>query len=189
MRDVFIIDGIRTPIGRFAGSLASVRTDDLGAIPLRELLRRNASVDPSMIDDVILGCANQAGEDNRNVARMSSLLAGLPVSVPGCTVNRLCGSGLDAVSIASRGIKTGELSIAIAGGVESMTRAPWVMSKAESAFARDQKLEDSSIGWRFVNSKMKELYGVEAMGETAENVASRSKISREDQDAFALRSQ
>ncbi len=189
MRDVFIIDGIRTPIGRFAGSLASVRTDDLGAIPLRELLRRNSSVDPSLIDDVILGCANQAGEDNRNVARMSSLLAGLPVSVPGCTVNRLCGSGLDAVSIAARGIMTGELSLAIAGGVESMTRAPWVMSKAETAFARDQKLEDTSIGWRFVNPKMKELYGVEAMGETAENVAAKFKISREDQDAFALRSQ
>ena len=189
MRDVFIIDGIRTPIGRFAGSLASVRTDDLGAIPLKELLRRNASLDPAAIDDVILGCANQAGEDNRNVARMSLLLAGLPVSVSGCTVNRLCGSGLDAIAIAARGIKTGELNVAIAGGVESMTRAPWVMSKAESAFAREQRLEDSSIGWRFVNPKMRDRYGVESMGETAENVAARLKISREDQDEFALRSQ
>jgi len=189
MSDVFIIDGIRTPIGRFGGALASIRTDDLAAIPLRELLKRNAGLDPALIDDVVLGCANQAGEDNRNVARMSSLLAGFPVSVPGCTVNRLCGSGLDAVSIAARGIKTGELQLAIAGGVESMTRAPWVMSKAESAFARDQKIEDSSIGWRFVNPKMKDLYGVEAMGETAENVAARFKISREDQDAFALLSQ
>lgn len=185
----YIIDGIRTPIGRYGGALSSVRADDLGALPLRALLERNPQLPVELIDDVYLGCANQAGEDNRNVARMSLLLAGLPFSVPGSTVNRLCGSGLDAIGIVSRGIASGEMGLAIAGGVESMSRAPWVMGKADSVFARNQKIEDTTMGWRFINPKLKELYGVELMGETAENVAERYQISRADQDAFALQSQ
>ncbi|KMM75543.1 beta-ketoadipyl CoA thiolase [Xanthomonas sp. NCPPB 1128] len=189
MNEAYIIDGIRTPIGRYGGALAGVRADDLGAVPLQALLARHPQLDPARIDDVYLGCANQAGEDNRNVARMSLLLAGLPFSVPGSTVNRLCGSGLDAIGTVARGIRAGELGLAIAGGVESMSRAPWVMGKAESAFARNQQLEDTTMGWRFVNPKMQQLYGVDLMGETAENVAARHGIAREDQDAFALRSQ
>ncbi|PZP58688.1 MAG: 3-oxoadipyl-CoA thiolase [Pseudoxanthomonas spadix] len=189
MSEVFIVDGIRTPVGRYGGALSGVRADDLGAVPLAALLARHPDLDPAAIEDVYLGCANQAGEDNRNVARMSLLLAGLPVSVPGSTVNRLCGSGLDAVGTVARGIRAGELGLAIAGGVESMSRAPWVMGKAESAFARNQQIEDTTMGWRFINPKMKQLYGVDLMGETAENVAARYGISREDQDAFALRSQ
>ena len=189
MSEVFIVDGIRTPVGRYGGALSGVRADDLGAVPLAALLARHPDLDPAAIEDVYLGCANQAGEDNRNVARMSLLLAGLPVSVPGSTVNRLCGSGLDAIGTVARGIRAGELGLAIAGGVESMSRAPWVMGKAESAFARNQQLEDTTMGWRFINPKMKQLYGVDLMGETAENVAARYGISREDQDAFALRSQ
>lgn len=189
MSETFIIDGIRTPVGRYGGALAGVRADDLGAIPLKALLARNPGLDPALIEDVYLGCANQAGEDNRNVARMSLLLAGLPYTVPGSTINRLCGSGLDAIGTVARGIRAGELGLAIAGGVESMSRAPWVMGKAESAFARNQKIEDTTMGWRFINPKMKDQYGVELMGETAENVATRYAISREDQDAFALRSQ
>ncbi|TMN25139.1 3-oxoadipyl-CoA thiolase [Pseudoxanthomonas sp. X-1] len=189
MSEVFIVDGIRTPVGRYGGALSGVRADDLGAVPLAVLLARHPDLDPAAIEDVYLGCANQAGEDNRNVARMSLLLAGLPVSVPGSTVNRLCGSGLDAVGTVARGIRAGELGLAIAGGVESMSRAPWVMGKAESAFARNQQIEDTTMGWRFINPKMKQLYGVDLMGETAENVAARYGISREDQDAFALRSQ
>lgn len=189
MNEAYIIDGIRTPIGRYGGALAGVRADDLGAVPLQALLARHPQLDPARIDDVYLGCANQAGEDNRNVARMSLLLAGLPFSVPGSTVNRLCGSGLDAIGTVARGIRAGELGLAIAGGVESMSRAPWVMGKAESAFARNQQLEDTTMGWRFVNPKMQQLYGVDLMGETAENVAARYGIAREDQDAFALRSQ
>ncbi|MBB5878447.1 MULTISPECIES: 3-oxoadipyl-CoA thiolase [Xanthomonas] len=189
MNEAYIIDGIRTPIGRYGGALAGVRADDLGAVPLQALLARHPQLDPAQIDDVYLGCANQAGEDNRNVARMSLLLAGLPSSVPGSTLNRLCGSGLDAVGTVARALRAGELGLAIAGGVESMSRAPWVMGKAESAFARNQQLEDTTMGWRFVNPKMQQLYGVDLMGETAENVAARHGISREDQDAFALRSQ
>jgi 3-oxoadipyl-CoA thiolase len=189
MSEVFIVDGIRTAVGRYGGALAGVRADDLGAVPLKALLARNPSLDPALIEDVYLGCANQAGEDNRNVARMSLLLAGLPYTVPGSTINRLCGSGLDAIGTVGRGIRAGELGLAIAGGVESMSRAPWVMGKAESAFARNQKIEDTTMGWRFINPQMKALYGVDLMGETAENVAERYKISREDQDAFALRSQ
>ncbi|TAA25661.1 3-oxoadipyl-CoA thiolase [Pseudoxanthomonas winnipegensis] len=189
MSEVFIVDGIRTPVGRYGGALSGVRADDLGAVPLAALLARHPDLDPAAIEDVYLGCANQAGEDNRNVARMSLLLAGLPVSVPGSTVNRLCGSGLDAIGTVARGIRAGELGLAIAGGVESMSRAPWVMGKAESAFARNQQIEDTTMGWRFINPKMKQLYGVDLMGETAENVAARYGISREDQDAFALRSQ
>ncbi|WP_379654114.1 3-oxoadipyl-CoA thiolase [Pseudoxanthomonas sp. UC19_8] len=189
MSEVFIVDGIRTPVGRYGGILSGVRADDLGAVPLAALLARHPDLDPAAIEDVYLGCANQAGEDNRNVARMSLLLAGLPVSVPGSTVNRLCGSGLDAIGTVARGIRAGELGLAIAGGVESMSRAPWVMGKAESAFARNQQIEDTTMGWRFINPKMKQLYGVDLMGETAENVAARYGISREDQDAFALRSQ
>ncbi|MEL4891611.1 3-oxoadipyl-CoA thiolase [Xanthomonas protegens] len=189
MNEAYIIDGIRTPIGRYGGALAGVRADDLGAVPLQALLARHPQLDPAQIDDVYLGCANQAGEDNRNVARMSLLLAGLPSSVPGSTLNRLCGSGLDAVGTVARALRAGELGLAIAGGVESMSRAPWVMGKAESAFARNQQLEDTTMGWRFVNPKMQQLYGVDLMGETAENVAARYDISREDQDAFALRSQ
>ena len=189
MTETFIIDGIRTPIGRYGGALSGVRADDLGAVPLRALLARHPGLDPKQIEDVCLGCANQAGEDNRNVARMSLLLAGLPFTVPGSTVNRLCGSGLDAIGIVARGIRAGELGLAIAGGVESMSRAPWVLGKAETAFARNQQIEDTTMGWRFVNPRMKELYGVELMGETAENVAARYAITREDQDAFALRSQ
>ncbi|MDQ1091433.1 3-oxoadipyl-CoA thiolase [Xanthomonas sacchari] len=189
MNEAYIIDGIRTPIGRYGGALAGVRADDLGAVPLQALLARHPQLDPAHIDDVYLGCANQAGEDNRNVTRMSLLLAGLPFSVPGSTVNRLCGSGLDAIGTVARGLRAGELGLAIAGGVESMSRAPWVMGKAESAFARNQQLEDTTMGWRFVNPKMQQRYGVDLMGETAENVAARYGISREDQDAFALRSQ
>jgi 3-oxoadipyl-CoA thiolase len=189
MSETYIIDGIRTPIGRYGGALAGVRADDLGAVPLRALLARHPGLDPALVEDVYLGCANQAGEDNRNVARMSLLLAGLPVTVPGSTVNRLCGSGLDALGTVSRAIRAGELGLAIAGGVESMSRAPYVMGKAASPFARDQLIEDTTMGWRFVNPEMKRLYGVDLMGETAENVAARYGISREDQDAFALRSQ
>lgn len=189
MKDVFICDYIRTPIGRYGGSLSAVRPDDLGAIPIRALLSRNEGLDPSAIDEVIFGCANQAGEDNRNVARMSLLLAGLPDSVPGTTVNRLCGSGMDAVIMAARAIKAGEAEIMIAGGVESMSRAPFVMPKAESAFSRNNAVFDTTIGWRFINPVLKGQYGVDSMPETAENVAEDFAISREDQDAFALRSQ
>ncbi|WP_045728718.1 3-oxoadipyl-CoA thiolase [Xanthomonas sp. GPE 39] len=189
MSEAYIIDGIRTPIGRYGGALAGVRADDLGALPLQALLARQPQLDPACIDDVYLGCANQAGEDNRNVARMSLLLAGLPCSVPGSTVNRLCGSGLDAVGTVARALRAGELGLAIAGGVESMSRAPWVMGKADSAFARNQQIEDSTMGWRFVNPRMRARYGVALMGETAENVAARHGIDRQDQDAFALRSQ
>ncbi|WP_312407655.1 3-oxoadipyl-CoA thiolase [Rhizobium sp.] len=189
MPDAFICDYIRTPIGRFGGTLASVRTDDLAAIPIRALMERNAAVDWSTVDDVIYGCANQAGEDNRNVARMASLLAGLPVSVPGTTMNRLCGSGMDAVIAAARAIKAGEAELMIAGGVESMSRAPFVLPKAESAFSRNAEIHDTTIGWRFFNPLMKKQYGIDSMPETAENVAEEYGISREDQDAFALRSQ
>ena len=189
MRDAFIVDGVRTPIGSFAGALSGVRPDDLAALTIRELLRRQSRVEGEKIVDVILGCANQAGEDNRNVARMASLLAGLPTSVPGETVNRLCASGLSAVANAARAVKLAEGGLYIAGGVESMSRAPYVMSKATTAFARDAQLFDTSLGWRFVNPAMKEQYGIDAMGQTAENVADQWKISREDQDAFALRSQ
>ena len=189
MRDAFICDAIRTPIGRYGGSLATVRADDLGAIPLRALLRRNPDLDWAVVEDVIYGCANQAGEDNRNVARMSSLLAGLPVEVPGTTVNRLCGSGLDAVAIAARAVRTGEADLVIAGGVESMTRAPLVMPKAGTAWSRHAEVHDTTIGWRFVNPAMHERYGTHAMPETAEIVAERHGIARADQDLFALRSQ
>ncbi len=189
MTDVFICDYIRTPIGRFGGSLASVRADDLGAVPLRALMARNPGVDWEALEDVILGCANQAGEDNRNVARMSALLAGLPVSVPGTTINRLCGSGMDAVLVAARQIRAGEADLMIAGGVESMSRAPFVMPKADAAFSRNAEIFDTTIGWRFVNPQMKAGYGIESMPETAENVAEDFGISRSDQDAFALRSQ
>ncbi len=189
MTDAFIVDAIRTPIGRYGGALKDVRADDLGAIPIRELMRRNPDVDWSAIDDVIYGCANQAGEDNRNVARMAALLAGLPPAVPGSTVNRLCGSGLDAVGTAARAIRSGEARLMIAGGVESMTRAPFVMGKAESAFARNATIYDTTIGWRFPNPLMHKLYGTDAMPETAENVADDYGISRADQDAFALASQ
>ncbi|MCE4363134.1 3-oxoadipyl-CoA thiolase [Xanthomonas hortorum] len=189
MSEVYLIDGIRTPIGRYGGALASVRADDLGAVSIAALMARHPQLEPALIEDVYLGCANQAGEDNRNVARMSLLLAGLPSSVPGSTLNRLCGSGLDAIGTVARGIRAGELGLAIAGGVESMTRAPWVMGKAEGAFARSQQLEDTTMGWRFVNPRLQDAYGVELMGETAENVAQRHAIVREDQDAFALRSQ
>ena len=188
-KSAFIIDGVRTPIGNFGGTLSTVRTDDLAAIVLKELIKRNPSIDPKQISDVLLGCANQSGEDNRNVARMALLLAGLPYQVPGETVNRLCASGLSASMSAARSIMIGEADLMIAGGVENMTRGPWVMSKASSAFGRDQQMFDSSFGWRFINPKMKELYGVDAMGETAENLADRDKISREDQDTFALWSQ
>ncbi|CAB3807258.1 3-oxoadipyl-CoA thiolase [Paraburkholderia caffeinilytica] len=189
MTEAFLCDAIRTPIGRYAGSLSSVRADDLGAVPLKALMERNKDVDWSAIDDVIYGCANQAGEDNRNVARMSLLLAGLPQGVPGSTVNRLCGSGMDAVGIAARAIKSGEAALMVAGGVESMSRAPFVMSKATSAFSRQADIFDTTIGWRFVNPLMKQMYGVDSMPETGENVATDYKISRADQDAFALRSQ
>ena len=189
MKDALIIDAVRTPIGRYAGALASVRADDLGAIPLRALLERHPQVDWSQVDDVIYGCANQAGEDNRNVARMSALLAGLPVSVPGTTLNRLCGSGLDAVGTAARAIRSGETGLMLVGGVESMSRAPLVMGKAETAFSRQAELFDTTIGWRFVNPLMKTQYGIDSMPETAENVAEQFNVSRADQDAFALRSQ
>ncbi len=185
----FICDAIRTPFGRYGGALSSVRTDDLGAIPLKALMARNTKVDWEAIDDVFFGCANQAGEDNRNVARMSSLLAGLPLGVPGATINRLCGSGLDAVGSAARAIKSGEMQLMIAGGVESMSRAPFVMPKAESAFSRNNAVYDTTIGWRFVNKLMKEKYGVDAMPETAENVATDYQIEREAQDRMALASQ
>jgi 3-oxoadipyl-CoA thiolase len=189
MTEAFICDAIRTPIGRYAGALAQVRADDLGAVPLKALMERNKEVDWAAIDDVIYGCANQAGEDNRNVARMSSLLAGLPQAVPGSTVNRLCGSGMDAVGIAARALKSGETGLMIAGGVESMSRAPFVMGKANTAFARDAAIYDTTIGWRFVNKLMKQQYGVDSMPETAENVAVDYNISRADQDAFAVLSQ
>src|SRR5690606_29357313 len=189
MTDVFICDYIRTPIGRFGGSLSSVRADDLGAVPLKALMARNANVDWEAVDDVIFGCANQAGEDNRNVARMSSLLAGLPESVSGTTINRLCGSGMDAIIAAGRAIKAGEADLMIAGGVESMSRAPFVMPKAGTAFSRRAEIYDTTIGWRFVNPLMKAQYGVDSMPETGENVAEDFTVSREDQDNFALRSQ
>ncbi|NIF45569.1 3-oxoadipyl-CoA thiolase [Burkholderia sp. Tr-862] len=189
MTDAYICDAIRTPIGRYGGALKDVRADDLGAVPLKALIERNQNVDWSAIDDVIYGCANQAGEDNRNVARMSALLAGLPTAAPGTTLNRLCGSGMDAVGTAARAIKAGEARLMIAGGVESMTRAPFVMGKAASAFARQAAIFDTTIGWRFVNPLMKQQYGVDSMPETAENVAVDYNISRADQDLFALRSQ
>jgi acetyl-CoA C-acetyltransferase len=189
MGDAFICDAIRTPIGRYAGALASVRADDLAAVPLRALVARNPGVDWGALDDVVLGCANQAGEDNRNVARMAALLAGLGEGAPGATINRLCGSGLDATGIAARAIKAGEAALVIAGGVESMSRAPFVMGKAETAFARNSQIFDTTIGWRFVNPAMKAQYGTDAMPETAENVAQDYQVSRADQDAFALRSQ
>ncbi|MEK6357011.1 MAG: 3-oxoadipyl-CoA thiolase [Burkholderia cenocepacia] len=189
MTDAYICDAIRTPIGRYGGALKDVRADDLGAVPLKALIERNRDVDWAAIDDVIYGCANQAGEDNRNVARMSALLAGLPEGVPGSTINRLCGSGMDAVGVAARAIKSGEAALMVAGGVESMTRAPFVMGKAASAFARQADIYDTTIGWRFVNPLMQQLYGVDSMPETAENVAVDYDISRADQDLFALRSQ
>ncbi|MCJ9747234.1 3-oxoadipyl-CoA thiolase [Neorhizobium sp. SHOUNA12A] len=189
MTEAYICDYIRTPIGRFGGSLSAVRADDLGAIPLKALMERNASVDWEAVVDVIYGCANQAGEDNRNVARMSALLAGLPVSVGGTTMNRLCGSGMDAVITAARAIKAGEAELMIAGGVESMSRAPFVMPKADTAFSRNAEIYDTTIGWRFVNPLMKKQYGVDSMPETGDNVAIDYKVSREDQDAFAVRSQ
>jgi acetyl-CoA acyltransferase len=189
MQQAFICDAARTPFGRYGGSLATVRADDLGAVPLRAIVERNPSVDWSAVDDVVYGCANQAGEDNRNVARMSLLLAGLPQEVPGSTVNRLCGSSMDAIAIAARAIKSGEAALLLAGGVESMSRAPFVIGKAESAFARSAKIEDTTIGWRFINPLLKAKYGVDSMPETAENVAAEFKVSRSDQDAFALRSQ
>src|SRR3954468_13952217 len=189
MIEAFICDAVRTPFGRYGGALSSVRTDDLGAIPLAELMRRNPKVDWSRLDDVIYGCANQAGEDNRNVARMALLLAGLPIDVPAVTVNRLCGSGMEAVGQIARAIKAGDSEIGIAGGVESMSRAPFVMPKADSAFSRANAIYDTTIGWRFVNPLMKQLYGTDAMPETAENVAAEFGISRARQDAFALHSQ
>jgi acetyl-CoA acyltransferase len=184
-----ICDALRTPFGRYGGSLAGVRPDDLAAVPLRALLARNPSLDPALLDDVILGCANQAGEDNRNVARMALLLAGLPQEVPGTTVNRLCGSSMDAVAMAARAIRSGELSVAIAGGVESMSRAPLVLSKPDAAWSRSQKFEDTTLGWRFVNPSMRQQYGVDSMAETAENLVAECGVSRSDQDEFALRSQ
>src|SRR5881296_1328760 len=189
METAYVCDAIRTPFGRYGGSLASIRTDDLAAIPLKALVERNAGVDWSAVDDVVYGCANQAGEDNRNVARMALLLAGLPKEVPGTTVNRLCGSSMDAVAVAARAIKSGEASLVIAGGVESMSRAPFVVPKADSAFSRAAKIEDTTIGWRFVNPLMKSKYGIDSMPETAENVAEEFKVGRAEQDAFALRSQ
>ena len=189
MRDAFICDAVRTPVGRYGGSLAGVRADDLGAMPLRALLRRHGDVDWAAVDDVVLGCANQAGEDNRNVARMSALLAGLPVEVPGTTVNRLCGSGMDAIGIAARAIKAGEAELLLAGGMESMSRAPFVMGKAESAFARDTRLYDTTIGWRFVNPRLQAMVGTDSMPQTADNVAADFGVARADQDRFALRSQ
>jgi len=189
MTDAFVCEAVRTPIGRYGGALAAVRADDLAAIPIAALLKRQPALDPTAIEDVFLGCANQAGEDNRNVARMAALLAGLPVSVPGATVNRLCGSGLDAVAIAARTIRCGEAQVAIAGGVESMSRAPFVMPKADSAFSRNAEIFDTTIGWRFINPRLKERYGVDSMPETGENVAAQYHTSRADQDRFALRSQ
>jgi len=189
MKNAYIIDAIRTPFGRYAGGLAPVRADDLGAVPIKALIQRNPSVDWEQVDDVIYGCANQAGEDNRNVGRMSALLAGLPYQVPATTINRLCGSSLDAIAIAARAIKAGEASLVIAGGVESMSRAPYVMGKSDSAFGRSQKIEDTTMGWRFINPKLKELYGVDTMPQTAENVAEQFNVNRADQDQFALVSQ
>jgi acetyl-CoA acyltransferase len=189
MREAFICDAIRTPIGRYGGALSAVRPDDLAAIPLRALLGRNAALPPAAIDDVILGCANQAGEDNRNVARMAVLLAGWPESVPAATINRLCGSGLDAVAVAARMIRTGEADVVVAGGVESMSRAPYVLSKTAAPFGRDVQMFDTTIGWRFVNPLLKKQYGVDSMPETAENVAADFRVGRADQDRFALRSQ
>ena len=189
MTEAFICDGLRTPIGRFGGALAAVRPDDLGAVPISALMARNQRTDWAQVDDVFLGCANQAGEDNRNVARMASLLAGLPETVPGVTVNRLCGSGMDAIGTAARAIKAGEAAFAIAGGAESMTRAPFVMAKAETAFSRTARVEDTTLGWRFVNTLMKATHGIDSMPETAENVAQDFQIGRDDQDAYAYRSQ
>ena len=189
LQDAYICDAVRTPIARYAGGLAYVRTDDLAALPIKALMARNARVDWAAVEEVFLGCANQAGEDNRNVARMAALLSGLPETVPGTTINRLCASGLDAVGTAARAVKTGEMSFALAGGVESMTRAPFVMGKAESAFPRAAENHDTTIGWRFINPKMKLVYGTDSMPETGENVAEAYQISRADQDAFALRSQ
>ena len=189
MKNAYIVDAIRTPFGRYAGGLAPVRADDLGALPIKALIERNPSVNWEQVDDVIYGCANQAGEDNRNVGRMSALLAGLPYQVPATTVNRLCGSSLDAVAMAARAIKAGEADLIIAGGVESMSRAPLVMGKSETAFGRSQKLEDTTMGWRFINPKLKEMYGVETMPQTAENVAEQFNINRADQDQFAFTSQ
>ena len=189
MTEAFICDAVRTPIGRYGGALSAVRTDDLGAIPIRALIERNPGLDPAAIEEVLFGCANQAGEDNRNVARMSALLGGLPDSVAGATINRLCGSGMDAVGTAARAIRCGELELAIAGGVESMSRAPFVMPKAATAFSRANAVYDTTIGWRFVNPLMKSQFGIDSMPETAENVADDFKVSRADQDAFALRSQ
>ncbi|MDV2439373.1 3-oxoadipyl-CoA thiolase [Acinetobacter gerneri] len=189
MKNAYIIDAIRTPFGRYAAGLAPVRADDLGALPIKALIERNPSVNWEQVDDVIYGCANQAGEDNRNVARMSALLAGVPFQAPATTVNRLCGSSLDAVAMAARAIKVGEADLIIAGGVESMSRAPYVMGKSEGAFGRTQKIEDTTMGWRFINPKMKEMYGVESMPQTAENVAEQFNVNRADQDAFALTSQ
>ena len=189
LHDVLICDGVRTPFGRYGGALSGVRADDLAAIPIRALIERNPGIDWAAVDDIYYGCANQAGEDNRNVARMAGLLAGLPVEVPGATLNRLCGSGLDAIGTAARAIRCGEAKLMIAGGVESMSRAPFVLAKADSAFSRSAKIEDTTIGWRFVNAKMKAEYGIDSMPETAENVADEFHINRTDQDAFALRSQ
>ncbi|POV77980.1 3-oxoadipyl-CoA thiolase [Acinetobacter sp. ABNIH27] len=189
LKNAYIIDAIRTPFGLYAGGLAPVRADDLGAVPIKALMQRNPNVDWEQVDDVIYGCANQAGEDNRNVGRMSALLAGLPYQVPATTINRLCGSSLDAIAIAARAIKAGEANLVIAGGVESMSRAPYVMGKSDSAFGRSQKIEDTTMGWRFINPKLKELYGVDTMPQTAENVAEQFNINRADQDQFALVSQ
>ncbi|WP_342371487.1 3-oxoadipyl-CoA thiolase [Acinetobacter sp. D009] len=189
MKNAYIIDAIRTPFGRYAGGLAPVRADDLGAVPIKALIQRNPNVDWEQVDDVIYGCANQAGEDNRNVGRMSALLAGLPYQVPATTINRLCGSSLDAIAIAARAIKASEANLVIAGGVESMSRAPYVMGKSDSAFGRSQKIEDTTMGWRFINPKLKELYGVDTMPQTAENVAEQFNVNRADQDQFALVSQ
>ncbi|MFH3776811.1 3-oxoadipyl-CoA thiolase [Acinetobacter baumannii] len=189
LKNAYIIDAIRTPFGRYAGGLAPVRADDLGAVPIKALMQRNPSVDWEQVDDVIYGCANQAGEDNRNVGRMSALLAGLPYQVLATTINRLCGSSLDAIAIAARAIKAGEANLVIAGGVESMSRAPYVMGKSDSAFGRSQKIEDTTMGWRFINPKLKELYGVDTMPQTAENVAEQFNVNRADQDQFALVSQ
>ncbi|OTG85470.1 3-oxoadipyl-CoA thiolase [Acinetobacter sp. ANC 4558] len=189
LKNAYIIDAVRTPFGRYAGGLAPVRADDLGALPIKALIERNTSINWQLVDDVIYGCANQAGEDNRNVARMSALLAGVPYQVPATTINRLCGSSLDAIAIAARAIKAGEADLIIAGGVESMSRAPYVMGKSDSAYGRSQKIEDTTMGWRFINPKLKELYGVDTMPQTAENVAEQFNINRADQDQFALNSQ
>ena len=189
MSEAFICDAVRTPIGRYGGALATLRSDDLAALPLAALLKRNPAVDAAAVDEVILGCANQAGEDNRNVARMALLLAGLPVAVPGVTLNRLCGSGLDAIAVAARTVKSGEAELVIAGGVESMSRAPFVMAKADAAFSRDAQIYDTTIGWRFVNPRMQKQYGIDSMPQTGENVAAEFGVSRDEQDRFALRSQ